>query len=124
MGDEAPTSDPNVPTLPFKPPELDWSSPNLYSQFKLFWASVIMLSKALTVVTPKRPKLVPFSIGSEVVLMRYIPILIGLTLVTKMIQISSLLSLRSISSLHITNITLCTPWVPSIPVSLNANLNS
>ena len=38
MGDKAPTPDPKVPMLPFKPPEFDWSSPKLYSQFKLFWA--------------------------------------------------------------------------------------
>ena len=36
MGDEAPTPEPKVPTLPFKPPEFEWSSPTLYSQFKLF----------------------------------------------------------------------------------------
>ena len=34
MGDPAP--EPKAPTLPFKPPEFDWSSPNLYAQFKLF----------------------------------------------------------------------------------------
>ena len=38
MGDKAPLPKPKVPTLPFKPPEFDWSSPNLYSQFKLFRA--------------------------------------------------------------------------------------
>ena len=38
MGDKAPVPEPEVPTLPFKPPEFDWSSPNLYSQFKLFQA--------------------------------------------------------------------------------------
>ena len=34
MGDPAP--EPKAPTLPFKPPEFDWSSPNMYTQFKLF----------------------------------------------------------------------------------------
>ena len=34
MGDEAPVPKPKASTLPFKPPEFDWSSPNLYSQFK------------------------------------------------------------------------------------------
>ena len=29
---------PKVPTLPFKTPEFDWLSPNLYAQFKLFHA--------------------------------------------------------------------------------------
>ena len=38
MGDKAPVPKPKVPTLPFKPPEYDWSSPNLYSQFKPFRA--------------------------------------------------------------------------------------
>ena len=38
MGDKAPVPEPKVPTLPFKPPEFDWSSPNLCSQFKLFRA--------------------------------------------------------------------------------------
>ena len=33
MGDEAPVPKQKVPTLPF---QFDWSSPNLYSQFKLF----------------------------------------------------------------------------------------
>ena len=36
MGGEAPVTEPKVPTLPFKAPEFDWSSPNLYSQFKVF----------------------------------------------------------------------------------------
>ena len=34
MGDPAP--EPKAPTLPFKPPEFDWSSTNSYTQFKLF----------------------------------------------------------------------------------------
>ena len=38
MRDKAPLPKPKVPTLPFKPPEFDWSSLNLYSQFKLFRA--------------------------------------------------------------------------------------
>ena len=38
MGDEVPATKPKVPMLSFKPPEFDWSSPNLYSQFKLFRA--------------------------------------------------------------------------------------
>ena len=38
MGDEAPAPEPKAPTLPFKPPEFDWTSPNIYYQFKLFRA--------------------------------------------------------------------------------------
>ena len=40
MGDKAPVPDPKVSTLPFKPPEIDWSSPNLCSQFNTKEAKV------------------------------------------------------------------------------------
>ena len=58
MGDEAPVPEPKVPTLPFKPPEFDWSSPNIIPSSCYLGLSAIMLLKGLTVVTPKRPKLV------------------------------------------------------------------
>ena len=36
MEDEAHVPETKIPTLPFKPLEIDWLSPNLYTQFKLF----------------------------------------------------------------------------------------
>ena len=39
-GDDAVDSPAKIPTLPFKPPEFDWNTSNLYSQFKLFKTKV------------------------------------------------------------------------------------
>ena len=56
MGDEAPVPKPKVPTLPFKPPKFDWSSPNLYSQFKLFRAKCNYAFKGMYSGNPKEAK--------------------------------------------------------------------
>ena len=56
MEDEAPATKPKVPTLPFKPPEFDWLSPNLYSQFKLFRAKCNYAFKGTYSGNPKGAK--------------------------------------------------------------------
>ena len=56
MGDEAPVHEPKVPTFPFKHPEFDWSSPNLYAQFKLFHAKCDYAFKGTYSANPKEAK--------------------------------------------------------------------
>ena len=56
VGDKAPAHEPKVPTLPFKPPEFDWSSPNLYAQFKLFHAKCDYVFKGTYSAYPKEAK--------------------------------------------------------------------
>ena len=56
MGDEAPVPEPKAPMLPFKPPEIDWLSSNLYSQFKLFRAKCNYAFKGTYNGDPKEAK--------------------------------------------------------------------
>ena len=56
MGDGAPVPEPKVLMLPFKPLEFDWSSPNLYSQLKLFRAKCNYAFKGTYSVNPKKAK--------------------------------------------------------------------
>ena len=56
MGDKAPVTEPKVPMLPFKPLEFDWSSPNLYYQFKLFRAKCDFTFNGMYSANPKEAK--------------------------------------------------------------------
>ena len=47
-----------ITTLPFKPPEFDWNSSNLYSQFKLFKTRLNLHLRGLTKIILGMQKLV------------------------------------------------------------------
>ena len=89
MGDEAPVSKPKAPTLPFKPQEFDWSSPNLYLQFKLFRTKCNYTFKGAYCGNTKEAKVGAILNWLRTMPMKYIPISIGLLPLTRMTLIRS-----------------------------------
>ena len=124
MGDEAPTPDSKVPALPFKPPEFDWSSPNLYSQFKLFQTKYDYAFKGTYSGNSKEAKVSAILDWLRDSAYEIHSNLNWATPAYKNNPDKVLDELRNISNQHITNITLGTHWLQFTQANLGVNLNS